>query len=135
MKFVRVIFDETVLGDVDVDHIALSFRFAEQKFLKLTKISNLSKVIVVLEREGILPKGHKFQENVFFINNPSKGEKIKLVFGETGIKFDYQVLPTKNYIFDLGEKKYVMDVAGIYKENVTGKVFVYNGDERDLMIG
>lgn len=134
LKFKRIILDETVLGDVDVDHIALAFRFSEQKFLKLVKINNLSKIIVLLQKEDVLPKAYTFPEHVYFVNNPDDGNKLKLIFGETGIKFDYQVLPTKNYVFDLGEKKYIMNVGNLFKEEVRGKVFVYNGDERDLMI-
>jgi regulation of enolase protein 1 (concanavalin A-like superfamily) len=133
-EFKRIILDETVLGDVDVDHIALAFRFSEQKFLKLIKINNLAKIIVLFEKNKVLPKGYTFVEHVFFINNPNHGEKLKLVFGDTGIKFDYQVLPTKNYVFDLGDKQYQMNVGNMFKENVKGKVFVFNGDERDLMV-
>jgi hypothetical protein len=131
----RVVLDETVLGDVEVDQIGIAFRFSNQKFLKLSKITNVLKIASLLEKEKLIDPGLRFPENAYFINNPLNGDKIKLVFGESGIKFDYQVLPSKNYIFDLGEKEYIMNVGNIYRETVSGKVVVYNGDERDLMIG
>jgi len=131
----RVILDETLLGDIDVDQIALAFQYSGKKFLELTKINNVLKIMVLLVRENIIDKNIRFVPDTYFINNPKGGEKIKLVFGESGIKFDYQVLPSKNYIFDLADKSYVMNVGNLYKQTVKGKVFVFNGDERDLMLG
>jgi hypothetical protein len=133
-RFARIILDETVLGDVEIDDLGIAFRFAQERFVKLVKINNVSKILLLLKREKIITKEFSFIENAVFINNPNGGDKIKLVFGEGGVKFDYQILPAKNYIFDLGEGQYGMNVGNLFKEDVRGKVIVFNGDERDLMI-
>lgn len=133
-SYQRVILDETLLGDVDVEHIAIAFRFSGQKFLRLAKINNVSKILALLEREGILDKKFKFLEDAVFINNPNDGHEVKLVFSENNTKFDYKVMPSLNYRFDLKNKEYLMTAGNFIKERVRGKIFVYNGDERDLMI-
>ncbi len=132
--YTRVILDETVLGDVDIEHVVMAFRKHEEKFVRLVKINNVAKILVLLEKEKVLPKHFAFIDDVSFINNPKQGETVKLIFGENSMKFDYQVMPSKNYIFDLSNKEYALTIGHDYKVSVRGKVFVYNGDERDLMI-
>jgi hypothetical protein len=134
LDFRRVILDETVLGDVDIENIAMAFKFSGKKFLGLLKINNSSKVLLALEKDKHLDSHFEFDAEVFFINNFEQKEKFRLILGENGTAFDYEILPQKNYIFDLGQKVYNIDFGDIKNTTVSGKVTVYNGDERDLMI-
>jgi hypothetical protein len=133
-EYKRLIFDETVLGDIEIDEVPLSLRFAGCNFTRATKINNVMKVLIALNKAKKIKQRPRFIDELFFVNNPNNGEKVKLIFGESGIKFDYQVMPQKNYIFELGDKDYSVNIGNTIREIVRGKVYVYNGDERDLMI-
>lgn len=130
----RIIFDETVLGDVEIGDIPLSLRFSQGTIIRAAKVNNVMKVMTLLHMTKKVDHEPRFLEDVFFVNTPNNGEKVKFIFGESGVKFDYQVLPLKNYVFDLGGKDYTLNIGNSIKETVRGKVYVYNGDERDLMI-
>lgn len=132
--FKRVILDETVLGDIDVDNIPMAFRFAEKQVLGVLKIENLTKIIVALEKNKDLETKFEFQEKVLFVNNLNNANKIRLSLDNHGKRFDYEVLPQKNYIFDIGDEEFTMELGHLIERKATGKVCVYNGDIRDLMI-
>lgn len=132
--FKRVILDETVLGDVDVDNIPMAFRFAEKHVLGVLKIDNLSKIIIALEKNRELDTKFEFQDKILFINNLDKTNRIHLKLQENEKKFEYEVLPQKNYIFDIGEQEFTMEFGDLIQKKANGKICVYSGDKRDLMI-
>jgi len=134
MDFERVLLDETVLGDVEIENISLAFKYAEKKFLRLIKIDNLVKVILALEKENQIPTKFKFSAKSLLINLGDNTNKFDLKFEGQRSKYDYQVLPQKNYVFDLGDKEYALSTGDYRNILVSGKVFVFNGDERDLLI-
>lgn len=134
MEYKRVILDETIMGDVEVENIPMAFRFSGMRFLELVKINNVSKVMMALEEAKIIDTKFKFQANAHFFNNEGASSDVHLVFGENGMKMDYQVMRSKNYIFDLGEKEYPVTFGDKFKVAMSGKFSIFGGDERDLMI-
>ncbi len=134
VDYQRILLDETLLGDIEIENIPMSMRFSDKKILSVLKINNLSKVIIALDKNKEINIKYKFEEKVYFINNFDGANKVRLVLNENGLKYDYEVLPQKNYIFELGDKEYKIEFGSLSSYKVTGKVCVYNGDVRDLMI-
>lgn len=131
----RMVFDETVLGDVEITDIAMALRFADKKVLWVNKIDNMTKIITLLEKEKILTTNFTFKNDNIVINTLDYNKKINIKFMNSQNKIHYDILPRRNYSFEIGEDTYEMLIegSGIF-ETVTGFVNVYNGDERDLMI-
>ncbi len=134
LEFRRVILDETIIGDIDVDQIALAHRYSQVPFLEIVKIDNVTKIIILLEQEGILQSQYRFAPRTCLLTTPKQGEKFKLLFRSDGEKSDYPIHAGRNYVFDLDEKIFHMNIDNLFTTDVTGKVFVYNGDDRDLML-
>lgn len=132
--YTKIILDETVLGDIEIEEIATCLRFSEITYLRAAKVNNIIKALMYLYKEGQITQKPILPDNLFILTNPNKGQKVKLVFGEDGLKFDYQINQKKNYKFEFNEKQYQMIIGGLMKEQVTGHLFVYNGDKNDLMI-
>lgn len=115
-KFSRIILDETLLGDIEIDHVATAFRYLDTEFIGLIKINNIVKIISLLERDKIIDSQFNLVEDAFFINKLNERESVHLVFTESGVKFNYQVEPNKNYVFELGEREFTISIGKRYKK-------------------
>lgn len=134
LDYERVILDETVLGDVDIENISIAFRFAGKKFIRLVKIDNLTKAILALEKEKLIYTKFKFTDRSVLINLGDNGDTCYVKFQGQESENNFQIFPKKNYVFDLGNKEYVLSIDDYKNILVRGKVFVFNGDERNFLI-
>lgn len=128
----RVIFDQTLLGEVEIKDIALSIRFLNQELVSTYKISNNDKIIWALTNKGILDANFVLNTSCFVINKPNS---YVVNFINSKHKLMYQLNKNENYLFDIGDEIYEMVFNHeVYYDNITGLVYLYNGNVYDLLI-
>lgn len=133
--FSRFIFDETILGDVDIADIIMSLRFADKKIISACKIDSLAKIMTLLEKEKVIDTKFRFINSNYLINSFGNAHKTVIRFSNTKNQYEYDLNPGENYIFDLGNIDYEMQIPHDNLQRIVrGKVSLFNGDERDLMI-
>ncbi|BDQ04733.1 MAG: hypothetical protein KatS3mg084_0251 [Candidatus Dojkabacteria bacterium] len=131
----RLIWDESVLGDVEIEDIALALHFSERQFVYTTKVDNLAKILVLLEHENIIQEKFTFKNNNLVINTSDYNKRFNIIFRNASNNVQYDIPPVSNYMFELGESNYEMYFkGGSISKMVTGNVYIYNGDIQDWFI-
>lgn len=130
-KINRIILDQTLLGDIDIHDIAMSFRFLELDFLSVYKITNDDKITLILNEKGLIDANLLFKSSCFVINRPDA----RLInFVNFNNKLEYKLDVDENYVFDIGDDAYELIINQELFYKVKGVVYLYNGNDKDLMI-
>lgn len=130
----RVVVDESVIGDFDVSDFCLAFRNLNSSFLKLNKIDNFMKIFILLKENDKIKRKFIYSDNCALINQPRNGNRFRVIFrSEKKKAFSYDIINSKNYVFELDDN-YSISLGDMDLGAVSDKLFVYNGDQRDLLM-
>ncbi|GIW57542.1 MAG: hypothetical protein KatS3mg083_487 [Candidatus Dojkabacteria bacterium] len=131
----RIIWDESVLGDIEIEDVALALHFFDKRLVYTSKIDNVAKILALLASANVIQEKFTFRNNNLIINTLNYKTRFNIVFRSKAHNAQYEILPCSNYIFELGENTYEMHFrAATIQKLVTGNVYVYNGDLQDWMI-
>lgn len=128
----RIVFDQTILGEINIKDIALSIRFFNKDLVSTYKISHKDKILIALCKKGILEASTILDNSCFVVNKPNTSV---VSFINAKHKLQYDLNQNENYVFDVGNDFYEMIFDNdLFYENVTGLVYLYNGNIYDLLI-
>ncbi len=131
----RIIWDESVLGDIEIDDVALALHFFGKRLVYTSKIDNVAKILTLLVHANVINEKFTFKNNNLIINTLNYQTRFNIGFKNKSHYVHYDILPYSNYIFELGENAYELYFrSGEIHKTVTGNVYVYNGDLQDWMI-
>lgn len=132
IDFKRIIFDQTILGEINIKDIALSIRFFNKDLVSTYKMSHKDKILIALYKRGILEGNVTLDNSCFVVNKPNTN---MVSFINAKHKLQYDLNQNENYVFDIGNDFYEMIFDNdVFYENVTGLVYLYNGNIHDLLI-
>lgn len=128
----RIIFDQTMLGEINIKDIALSIRFFNKDLVSTYKISHRDKILMALYKKGILNLNVTLDDLCFVVNKPNTN---MVSFINAKHKLQYDLNQNENYVFDIGNDFYeIIFDNDVFYQNVTGLVYLYNGNIYDLLI-
>lgn len=128
----RIIIDETFLGDFNVEQIVLGLNAFNLQFLKISKINNLVKVLILLNKEKIFKEKVKFFDHIYLVNTTVFKGKITLRI--VGNKIEHYTNSDNNYRLKLDRNNCKLYANSEFLNYVTGTVYIFNGNDKDLLI-
>lgn len=121
----RIVIDDSLIGDVDVFNIIETFQFLSLKKIKVATIDTLVRIAKVLEYYGVIQTKIDIPTKGIFIDNVRGVVSDTLVIEDkNGARVTYTVIPGKNYTFDLSNQTYTINFGNMRLHSVIGKIFV-----------
>ncbi|MCX8035390.1 MAG: hypothetical protein N3A71_03920 [Candidatus Dojkabacteria bacterium] len=121
----RIVIDDSLIGDVDVFDVIEVFQFLNFKKIKVATIDTLVRIAKVLEYHGVIQTKIDIPTKGIFIDNVYSGVSDTLVIEDkNGARVTYTVIPGKNYTFDLSNQTYTINFGNMRLHSVIGKIFV-----------